>query len=223
MITTATLARMRADRGPRYLVHGTIRTGQFRASYATDSAEAEALYQSYTGLHCYTVRVVPPDVPGVGIDLTRYRDEADAAERTLRSARQTLQAAVLCAALNGRHPAEIARSSGVEEDTVRQWIAALPPADTTPPAPPTDWWTATDKAGTEIARVHGETIERAAEAARTLDQVKTVERAEGGFSLRRLRADELTTAQLPTGPPAPQAITAGSDDEGTTACAPTTS
>ena len=70
-----------------------------------------------------------------------------------------------------------------------------PARDTSAPADPslsepTDVWTVTDKAGAEIARVYGETMADAREAARRTPAVGAVPLREGGFSLRRLTVAE---------------------------------
>jgi hypothetical protein len=56
---------------------------------------------------------------------------------------------------------------------------------------PTDTWTVTNKAGQEIARVDGETIDDARGAAKSLASVIESSGRDGGFSLRRLRSGEL--------------------------------
>lgn len=63
--------------------------------------------------------------------------------------------------------------------------------DASPQSEPTDVWTVTDRAGREIARVEGVTMDDAREAAETLAVVREVARREGGHSLRRLRENEI--------------------------------
>lgn len=65
----------------------------------------------------------------------------------------------------------------------------------------TDWWKVTNKAGDELARVHGETIEQAKINAGQYPLVSASERVEGGAYYRRLFADELRPEQ--TGDNAP--------------------
>lgn len=60
---------------------------------------------------------------------------------------------------------------------------------------PTDTWSVTDRADNEIARVHGDTMAQARDAARRMSVVRDLERREGGFSLRRMRLNELRAAQ----------------------------
>lgn len=56
---------------------------------------------------------------------------------------------------------------------------------------PTDTWSVTNQAGREVARVDGETIDDAARAARQNADVVEWSNRDGGFSLRRLRSNEL--------------------------------
>ncbi|UWM52085.1 hypothetical protein N0X72_25405 [Streptomyces carpaticus] len=58
--------------------------------------------------------------------------------------------------------------------------------------PATDWWTITAADGAEIARVEGATADDMIRAAEALPAVQATIRAEGGFTRRRLAADELT-------------------------------
>lgn len=55
----------------------------------------------------------------------------------------------------------------------------------------TDTWTVTNKAGREIARVDGKTMDDASRAARQNADVVESSARDGGFSLRRLRTSEL--------------------------------
>lgn len=63
--------------------------------------------------------------------------------------------------------------------------------DASPQSEPTDVWTVIDRAGREIARVEGVTMDDAREAAEALAVVREVARREGGYSLRRLRENEI--------------------------------
>lgn len=56
---------------------------------------------------------------------------------------------------------------------------------------PTNTWTVTNRAGREITRVDGETIQDATAAAKQNPDVVESSKREGGYSLRRLRVSEL--------------------------------
>lgn len=56
---------------------------------------------------------------------------------------------------------------------------------------PTDVWTVMDKAGAEITRVYGTTMEKARNEALAVVEVREVDYAESGFSLRRLTRGQL--------------------------------
>ena len=59
----------------------------------------------------------------------------------------------------------------------------------------TDTWTVTNKAGQELARVDGATMTTARAAALEIPAVAESSASEGGFGLRRLRADELQSGK----------------------------
>ena len=54
-----------------------------------------------------------------------------------------------------------------------------------------DYWTVTNQAGAEIARVYGESYAEAAENAGKDPAVRASRDLEGGFGMRRLRSAEL--------------------------------
>jgi hypothetical protein len=56
---------------------------------------------------------------------------------------------------------------------------------------PTDTWTITDQAGTELARVWGDTYDTARRFAEQIPAVRATARREGGYLLRRLGRHEL--------------------------------
>lgn len=60
---------------------------------------------------------------------------------------------------------------------------------------PTDVWTVTDRAGTEITRVYGTTLEGARNDALNVAEVRYVNYSQGGFSLRRLTRGELRAVE----------------------------
>lgn len=61
---------------------------------------------------------------------------------------------------------------------------------------PTDVWTVTNKAGVEVSRVYGTTMEKARWEALECAEVRRVNYAENGFSLRRLTVGQLKAPRV---------------------------
>lgn len=118
MIGLTNLNAMRDARGPRYIVSGTIRRGEFAAQYAETADQAEAIRRQYEAGHYYQVKVLPPE-GSVNLEaLGRARREAKAA---FDEAHALVRAGVLRALEDGRDEAEVARAAGVDRQAVREW------------------------------------------------------------------------------------------------------
>lgn len=118
MIGWETRSKMIAERGPRWVVHGTIRRDEFAVHYATTAERAEQLREKLDGSHHRHVTVVPPDG---SVELaTLGRDRAEA-QRVLTEKTAILRAGVLRALDEGRSEVEVARTAGVDRMTVRKW------------------------------------------------------------------------------------------------------
>lgn len=112
------LTKMERERGPRWLVYGTIRQGEFIASYTDAADTAEWMHQKLEADGYRQVRTV---VPVGGVDLAKLgRDRADA-KRVLREVTATLRAGVVQALTEGRSESEVARTAGIDRQTVRAW------------------------------------------------------------------------------------------------------
>lgn len=75
--------------------------------------------------------------------------------------------------------------------------APLTEFEACPPLPPlggrpVDWWSVTNRAGAEVARVGGADREQARRAAERVPAARRVSRLEGGLSYRRLTDEQLT-------------------------------
>ncbi|MER6616361.1 hypothetical protein [Streptomyces xantholiticus] len=78
---------------------------------------------------------------------------------------------------------------------LRAPLAALEPLPELPPAPegePTDWWTVTNKAGLEVARVEADGYDSAQREAEKVLAARQASKRDGGLFYRRLRSSELT-------------------------------
>lgn len=119
IITLALLNKMIAERGPRYLIHGTIRRGEYAAHYADTGERAEGIREKLEGDRHYQVRVIPPSG---AIDLGELGRARMEAKRVFDDATAILRAGVLRAAEENREETEIARTAGVDRMTVRSWL-----------------------------------------------------------------------------------------------------
>ena len=122
MLTQPGLNQMQADRGPRHLVHGTIRRGEYRAAYATTTAAAEEVAATYLEDGLRGVRVLGPvecaDLRG---QVRALRKADEAARRAAENAREQLRAATLALLAEGTSEYEAADLSGVTRMTIRAW------------------------------------------------------------------------------------------------------
>ncbi|WP_431935762.1 hypothetical protein [Micromonospora sp. RP3T] len=120
MIGLTKYTNMRNERGPRWLVGGTIRPGEHDVRYADTADAAERLRDEMNTRGLYQVRVDPP----VGaVDLVKLgRDRTDA-RRVFDEKTAILRAGVLRALEQGTHnESSAAREAGVTRDTIRTWL-----------------------------------------------------------------------------------------------------
>jgi hypothetical protein len=120
MYTELRVHEMIEQRGPRWVVRGNTRPGEYRASYAVTAEAAESLRERFEGDGLYQVAVTPPEGSW---NLGRLGRERDDAREALRDATEKLKAAAI-AAVNGegRAEAEVARQSGIDRMTLRDWL-----------------------------------------------------------------------------------------------------
>lgn len=124
MLGHTALEKMKAQRGPRHLVYGTVRRNEFRANYAVSAARADEAAERFRadGLRQVTV-LAPATVDAEHADVLR---EAAIIWRAARDAevdlRQQLAAAVVTAVEAGMSESETARLAGVDRMTVRGWL-----------------------------------------------------------------------------------------------------
>lgn len=115
---------MKARRGPRHLVYGTVRRNEFRAVYATSAAQAEHEAARLEADHLRQVRILAPAT--VEADHADVLRDAALIWRTARDAeidlRQQLAAAIVTAVQDGMSESEAARLAGVDRMTVRSWL-----------------------------------------------------------------------------------------------------
>jgi hypothetical protein len=110
-------------RGPRWAVVGTIRQGENVGEYADTAERAEAIQARYQETGYYQVQVYPPEG---SVDLGELgRARADA-KRAADEATAILRAGVLRALEEGREETEVARTAGVDRQTVRAWAGKQP-------------------------------------------------------------------------------------------------
>jgi len=122
-VTTMTgLQDMSARRGPRYLVHGTVRRGEYLASYADTATAASALADRWRDGHIRQVRITEPAEQTTLADLSEHGVVHAAARAAADETRAVLRAAVSRAVEGGLSEAEAARAAGVDRMTVRSWL-----------------------------------------------------------------------------------------------------
>lgn len=112
------LTKMERERGPRWLVYGTIRQGEFIASYADSADSAEWMHEKLESDGHRQVRTVPP---AGGVDLAELGRKRNADKRAYDESNATLKAGVLRALAANRSESEVARTAGVDRMTVRAW------------------------------------------------------------------------------------------------------
>lgn len=122
MIGWNTLAAMETKRGPRHLVYGTVRRGEFRASYATSAAEADRLAAAMEADGLRQVSVVAPvEVESDRADsLRRIAAEWRSARDIELDLRQQVRAAAVSAVQAGMSESEAARLAGFDRMTMRK-------------------------------------------------------------------------------------------------------
>lgn len=118
------IEQMKAARGPRHLVYGTVRRNEFRAVYATSAAQAEQEAARLEGDNLRQVRILAPaTIEAEHADVLR---ESSIMWRAARDAeidlRQQLCAAVVSAVAGGMSESEASRLAGVDRMTVRSWL-----------------------------------------------------------------------------------------------------
>jgi hypothetical protein len=116
--TMAMVKQLEAERGPRWLIYGTIRQGEFIASYADTADAAEWLHAKMESDHYRQVRTVPP---AGGVDLAKLGRERNSDKRTYGASNAALKTGVLAALADGRSESEVARTAGIDRMTVRKW------------------------------------------------------------------------------------------------------
>lgn len=118
MIGPGALKRMEDERGPRYLVHGTIRPREYAVHYADTAEQAEVWRTALEEQRHRQVRVIPPDG---SIDLGALAGKRRQAKEAFDEATAVLRAGVLRALEDGRSEVEVARVAEVDRMTVRSW------------------------------------------------------------------------------------------------------
>lgn len=107
------------ERGPRWIVVGTIRHDELRVSYADNAERAEKIATEFTTELGY--RDAQVHAPEGSIDLAALGRERAEAKDAFTEATNVLRAAVLRALDDGRAEAEVARTARVDRMTVRKW------------------------------------------------------------------------------------------------------
>ena len=127
MMNSETLDQMRVRRGPRYLVHGTIRRGEMRATYALDAAAAERIAAEYKADGLYQVQITPPVQHSAPAAMLREIGGRWRAARDVeRDLAQQVYAAIRAASADGLAQTTIAETAGVDRMTVRRALGLLP-------------------------------------------------------------------------------------------------
>ena len=117
----STIDRMKAERGPRWLVTAKIRAGEYDAMYAPTAEFAEQLRERWADPDTYGRRSVTVVPPQDAIDLEALGRTRRDAQRALDEATSVLRAGVMRALEAGRAEAEVARAAAVDRQTVRAW------------------------------------------------------------------------------------------------------
>lgn len=115
--------RFAKARGPRWAVIGTVRSNEDLGDYEDSAELAERRADQYRELGYYQVQVYPP----VGsVDLHALGEARRKAKEEYEEANAILRAGVLRALEEGRAEAEVARTAGVDRQTVRSWAGKGP-------------------------------------------------------------------------------------------------
>lgn len=120
METTTQVNHKENNRGHRYLIVGTVRTGEYRTAYRTTAQGAEDTAEGFTHDWGYTqVTIHPPiDTP---VDTDQVRADLSAARTALADQMQQAEAAALRLLEAGTSESEAARLLGVDRMTIRKW------------------------------------------------------------------------------------------------------
>lgn len=124
MIGPVELSAMKAGRGPRHLVYGTIRRDEFRARYATSAAQADEFAAKMDADKLRQVRIIAPvNVEGDHADaLRKLAADWQAARDAEIDLRQQVHAATVTAVQAGMSESEAARLAGIDRMTVRKLL-----------------------------------------------------------------------------------------------------
>jgi len=117
-VTTERLMGLIGSRGPRWAVRATLRRDEHAVVLVETAEQAESWRDRYIDWRYRQVTVYPPTG---SVDLGQLGRAQTAARRALDEATAALRAGVLRALEEGRSEAEIARSAGISESTVRAW------------------------------------------------------------------------------------------------------
>lgn len=123
MIGFDDIKRMKRERGPRYLVVGTVRAGEFVAWYADSSQAAEKIEAQMEADGLRQVQVMlPSELVDTEESLRKYGRALSEARAAEREALATARAAAIRASEAGLSEAGTARALGVDRMAVRGWL-----------------------------------------------------------------------------------------------------
>lgn len=113
-----------AERGARYIVTGTIRTGEFAYDYADSGERAEKIRVDYEETWRYhQVRIIPPEAD---MDLAHELETLGQERKRLRSAEREVTARLRATSIRAHEhefaEADIARRANIDRMTVRDWL-----------------------------------------------------------------------------------------------------
>jgi len=123
LLSIGRLAEMRSNRGPRWFISARVRAREYCGGYADTAEQAE---QRRAWLDNEGYQQIQVEAPHGSVDLGALgRVRADA-KRAYDEATAILRAGVLRALEERREETEIARTAGVDRQTVRAWAGKQP-------------------------------------------------------------------------------------------------
>jgi len=123
MITLEMVAKMRNERGPRFLVTANLRREEFRAEYALTRRVADMMAERWTEDGCYMVEITAPEeFVTSGVVLRERARVLREAERSVQEKTAILRASVVQAAAAWMTPEDIADATRLPLDKIKGWL-----------------------------------------------------------------------------------------------------
>lgn len=115
--------KMLAERGPRFVVKGTIRGGELAVTYAATAAIADTIAEMYRKEGYQTIQITPPvKMQALVSEMRELGKARRAAIEAGREITDMARAGVHRLTENGISETQAAEIVGVDRMTVRKWL-----------------------------------------------------------------------------------------------------